>query len=267
MPAVDAGPSSRDVSDGGRANDGASNDGLPRNDGVGGRGPDAASGADSAFEPAWLPNLPLDSVAGVLTLFASTLKVGADGLELYAAVRNDGPFPLCGAAMTIEFYDHAEELIGTASTAVQSGRLYRIADSSVTISCVAPGQTAMAAATSLPQGLELEKLKYLGHRFPAFQIDNAEPLLGATVSEVEAYAAADGLAYRGTVFNASDATISDPNVSVFPINSVGRPLDVATSTAMVQIAPEGTWSFETSTVTERGVDHIAFATATPPSSP
>jgi hypothetical protein len=240
----------------------ASNGGLPEGGGAPGARQDAAALDESAFSPEGLPNLPLDSVAGVLTLFASTLKPGANGLELYAAIRNDGAYPLCGAAMMIEFYDHADQLMGTASAGVQSGRLYRIPDGSGTISCVAPGQTAMAAATSLPQGLELEALKYLGHRFPAFQIDGAELLPSATVSEVEAYATAEGTVYRGTVLNAADAPISDPNVSVFPVNGVGRPLGVATSKGTVEIAPADTWSFETSAIAEPGVDHVAFATAT-----
>src|SRR5690606_35974181 len=152
------------------------------------------------------PNVPLDNVAGVLTLVASTLTSGANGLELYAAIRNEGEFPLCGAALQVEFYDQADQLIGSASTGVQSGRLYRLPDSTTTISCVAPGQTAMAAATSLPKGLALADLKSLGHRFPAFQIDDAEFVPTATVGEVEAVDTLDGTAFRGTVTNASDAS-------------------------------------------------------------
>jgi hypothetical protein len=257
-------PSRSDAVDGGSTTGGSS--GGPSTDGGRVRGQDAAL-EGSRFEPPWLPNLPLDSVPGVLVLFASTLKSGSNGLELYAAVRNDGAAPLCGAAMMLELYDHSEQLIGTASGGVHSGRLYHLPDSSTTISCVAPGQTAMAMATTFPEGLVLEELSSLGHRFPAFEIDGAEPTPSATVSDLEAYATEGGTAYRGTVANTADALIRDPSVVVFPINGVGRPLGVATSTGMVEIAPGGTWSFETSAVTERGVDHVAFATASSPPSP
>jgi hypothetical protein len=219
------------------------------------------------FEPAWLPNAPLDSVTGVLTLFASTLKDGPDGLELYAGICNDGEFPLCGAAIQIEFYDHADELIGTASSAVQSGRLYRFSQSPTPISCVAPGQTAMAAVTTLPEGLLLDDLKTLGHRFPAFQIDDAVLLPVVTMSDVEVFDRAPGAAFRGTLTNVADTPITDPVVSVFPVNDAGRPLGVATSGATVEIPAGGTWSFETSVVLQRGVDHLAFASGTLVTSP
>jgi hypothetical protein len=219
---------------------------------------------ESAFEPSGLPNVPLDSVPGVLTLFASTLTLGEDGFELYAAIRNEGQGLLCGAAMQLEFYDHADQLIGMASTGVQSGRLFRLPDSTMTISCVSPGQTAMAAATNLPEGLMLEELKYIGHRFPAFQIDDAMVEPSATVSEVETFDTPDGTTFRGSVENAADVPISDPVVSVFPVNGVGRPLGVATSAAMVEIPPGGAWSFETSPVAQRGADQLAFAAASFP---
>ena len=232
-----------------------------------GPGWDVSEGAafiEGTFEPNWLPNIPLDGSTGALTLFASTLTSGADGPELYVALCNDGEQPLCGAAIQLEFYDHADQLIGMASSGVHSGRRYRFPDSEMTISCVAPGQTAMASAMSLPEGLTLDELKSIGHRFPAFQIDGALPLPGASVSGVEAFDAAGGTVFRGTVTNDSDAPISDPAVFVFPVNQVGRPLGAATSTAMVEIPPGGTWSFETDVVPERGVDTIAFGLATFP---
>ncbi len=218
--------------------------------------------AEMLFEPPRLPNLPLDSVAGVLTLFASTLQEGADGLELYAGVCNEGESLLCGAALQVEFYGPGGEPLGTASGAVQSGHLYSFAQSPAPISCVAPGETAMAAVTNLPEGLVLADVESLGHRFPAFQIDDAVPILGLTVNDVRALEAVDGVAFQGVVANASDAPFTEPAVSVFPVNQVGRPLGVATKTTDVEIPSGGTWTFETNTVAERGVEQFAFATGT-----
>lgn len=226
-----------------------------------------AAPVESLFEPAWLPNVPLDSVAGVLTLFASTLRDGPNGLELYAGICNDGEFPLCSAGIQVEFYDHSDQLIGTTSGGVQSGRLFSFSQSPTPITCVAPGQTAMAAMTTLPMGLLLDDLKFLGHRFPAFQIEDAVLVPGVTVTDVQAFEAADGAVFRGTVTNASDIPITNPAVSVFPVNDVGRPLGVAVSTATLEIPPGGTWSFETSVVAERGVSHLAFASGSLLTSP
>lgn len=260
VPDVGVGPE-RDASVADTGGGGAGNDGPGGNDPCSQAARDVAP-VESLFEPAWLPNVPLDGVTGVLTLFASTLRDGADGLELYAGICNHSEFPLCGAAIQIEFYDEADALIGTASGAVQSGRLYRFSQSPTPIACVEPGQTAMAAVTALPDGLALADLKSMGHRFPAFQIDDAVFLPGVSVSELQAFDAPAGAVFGGTVTNASDSAIADPVVSVFPVNEVGRPLGVATSMASLEIPPGGTWSFETSVVLNRGVDQLAYASGT-----
>lgn len=259
-PTVDAtaGSASASTASGGESGAGGGNSGSEP--GAGGLAQDPS---EKAFEPPDVPNVPL-SGAGSLTLFASTLQSGATGLELYAGIRNESEVPLCSAAMQVEFYDQADQLIHTASAGVQSGRLYRFPDGSMTISCVAPGQTAMAAITDLPESLVLEELKSVGHRFPAFQIDGAVPVDWVTVSELEAFDAAGGTAFRGTVVNTSDAPLNEPAVSVFSVNGVGRPLGVATSTAVVELPPGGSWAFETNAVAERGAGQVAFAAASFP---
>src|SRR5688572_9841350 len=58
--------------------------------GVGGIG--GQPGDDLLFVPVGLPNTPYDQVT-TLTLVAFTLVEGANGPEIYAAVRNDGAMP------------------------------------------------------------------------------------------------------------------------------------------------------------------------------
>lgn len=258
----DADPNPTIPNDGARSSDAAS-----EQTGVSSCSAAADAASESAFVPAAVPNLPLDSIGGGLTLFSSTLTLGPNGLELYAGIRNESEFPLCGAALQIEFYDHDNQLMGTASGGVQSGRLYQLPDSTTTISCVAPGQTAMAAVMGLPEAVTLDALKSMGHRFPAFQINDAVPVPSATVSEVEGFRVAGGTAYRGTVTNAAQAPMSNPSVAVFSVNCVGRPLGFAMSTAMVVIPPGNTWSFETSAIAEQGVDELVFAAGSFPVDP
>lgn len=223
---------------------------------------DGTSG-ESMFEPPNVPNVSLDPIGdGSLTLYSSTFRSGPNGLELYAGICNDSGATLCGVALQVEFYDQADELIGIASGAVQSGRLYRFSESPYPISCVAPGQTAMAALTSLPVGLALANLKSVGHRFPAFVINDAAPLAGVSVTQVDAFETAGGIAFRGIVTNNSDSPMKDPEVSVFPITEGGRPVGNVSSTATVEIPPGGTWAFETSTVVQAGAKQVAFAAAT-----
>lgn len=216
---------------------------------------------DARFDPPEIPNLSLDNTTAGLMLYASTLRSGPGGLELYAGICNDSDAKLCSVALQVEFYDHADALIGTASGAVQSGRLFSFPESPYPVYCVAPGQTAMAALTDLPPGLTLADLKSMGHRFPAFLIDHAMPVAAVSVGKVDVFETAAGVAFRGMVTNDSDAPMQDPQVSVFPITEAGRPLGNATSTASLEIPAGGTWTFETSVVPNAGAGQVAFASA------
>lgn len=230
-------------------------------DGPCGRGP-VTNSAASLYEPPDLPNVSLDGEGGALTVYSSTLRAGPNGLELYAGICHHGDALLCSVALQVEFYDQADQLIGTASGAVQSGRIYEFSQSPYPISCVAPGQTAMAALTSLPEGMTIADIKSIGHRFPAFFIEDAVPLAGVRVTAVEAVKTIAGSFFRGMVVNDSDEVMSDPVVSVFPLNEVGRPLGNVAGSVILEVPPGGTAEFETDVISDSGVELIAFATAT-----
>ncbi|WP_159397261.1 FxLYD domain-containing protein [Sorangium cellulosum] len=214
--------------------------------------------------PEGLSNTELDGQEGGLTLVAFTLAQGATGPELYAAVRNDGETPACDPGMIVHFIDKAEQLVTTWGGGLRSGQLYQLSDGSgVIIPCVAPGEIAMAASTDLPGDIAIEELGYLKHEFPAFTVD-VVPLDAITVSGVETVRRGAGSAYTGTLENGLDVAVSDPEITVFPVNRVGRPLGVATSSAAADIPPGGTWTFETTTVDDLGVDHVVCPTVSAP---
>lgn len=224
-----------------------------------------ASPEDLAYFPPEIPNTPLDIVAGTLVVTASTLTQGPNGFELYAAVENQGELPLCSAAMMVEFYDQADLLIGTASGGVHSGRRFQFTDGSgTTVFCVAPGQTAVAALTELPEDLVLKDLKYMGYRCPAFALDALEELDNATLSDIAASTpdTGTGTVYTGTLANQTTSAASYATVLIFPVNRVGRPLGIAIASEAVGLAPGEAWTFETSAVTDSGEDYLAFAEVT-----
>src|SRR5690606_1089431 len=133
---------------------------------------------------------------------------------LYAAVVNPIETPLCGAAIALEFYDTAGQLAGTASGGVLSGRLFQFPDGSVVLPCVAPGARGIAVARGLP-ALPLAELSYIGHRFPAFAIDDAEPVELVSTSDVQPFETADGgVTFLGLVTNDSDRTVVNVGLSV-----------------------------------------------------
>jgi hypothetical protein len=219
---------------------------------------------DRLFVPEGLPNTDLDGEGG-LTLIASTLIDGASGPELYAAVRNDEATPVCSAGMMTAFLDETDAVVATGSSALLSEGLYQFTDGSgVIIPCIAPGEIAMTATRDLPDDLVIEELDHLQHRFPAFIVDGIVPVEGFTVSELETVATGDGSAYTGTLTSGLDVAVSDPTVSVFPLNRVGRPLGVATSEGASDIPPGGSWAFETTAVVDLGADYVAYPAASIP---
>ncbi|WP_437276617.1 FxLYD domain-containing protein [Sorangium sp. So ce375] len=216
------------------------------------------------FVPEGLSNTEMDEEGAGLTLVAFTLAQGATGPELYAAVRNDGETPSCDAGVMFYFIDKADQLVTTWGGSLLSGRLYRVNDGSgAIIPCIAPGEIAMTGSTDLPDELVIEELGYLTHRFPAFAVDIV-PVDAIAVSEVQIVSRAAGGAYTGTLENRLDAAVSDAKVTVFPVNRVGRPLGMATSSAAADIPPGGTWTFETTTVDDLGVDYVVVPTVSIP---
>jgi hypothetical protein len=214
------------------------------------------------FVPEGLPNTELDGDGG-LTLVAFTLLQGASGAEFFAAVRNDGSTPACEAGMTIDFYDEAGALVSSTAGTLQTGRLYRLSgDDGVHVWCVPPGDVAMTSGAGLDT-VVIENLGRLEHRFPAFAVD-VVPVEGLGVTGITAVTNGGRTAYTGSLTNGLDAPVTNPKVSIFPLNGVGRPLGVATSTETTEVPAAGSWPFETSTVVDAGVDFAAYPNATLP---
>jgi hypothetical protein len=123
---------------------------------------------------------------------------------------------------------------------------------------------AMAGTTELPESIDVDGLGYVVHRFSYFSsnvLPELIPVDGLTVSGVEAYSTASGSAFRGTLENGLELTLENPNVTIFPTNRVGRPLGMATGSAMIQLGPGETWSFETTQLNDTGVDHLVYPRA------
>ena len=147
-----------------------------------------------------------------------------------------------------------------------SNNLYRLTDGSGTlVSCIAPGEITMGAITDLPPELVIDEVGSIVYQTPYFALDVAPVGGHLNVSGLEAVPTSDGTTYTGTVVNGLDFTVSRPTVTVFPVNCAGRPLGVAMGSGSADIAPRGTWSFQTSGVDTPGVDAVAYPTASPSS--
>jgi hypothetical protein len=218
------------------------------------------SEADALIVPAGLDVRALEGGNGVLDVLALTLRAGTSATEIYAALRNDGDVPACSAGFSVQLFDSAGQSIAASITGLLSTSLYRLTDGSDSVvSCIGPGDVAMAAITDLPSDLVLETVRSVVYQTPYFALDVAPLDAHLNVSGLRAVAASDGTTYTGTVVNGFDFAVSRPTVTVFPVNCAGRPLGVATGSGSMDIPPRGTWSFETTSVDTPGVDAKAYA--------
>lgn len=218
-------------------------------------------GDDAPIVPEGLTVAALPGGNGVLELTGLTLRKGPSNTELYAALRNTGAIPACHAAISVELYDRAEQSLAAGISGLLTSHFYRLTDGSGTIAaCVGPGDVTMAAITDLPADIVLEDVGYVIYRCPYFALD-VVPIAGLRIGQVGSVAGSAGTAYTGTLVNGLDVTVSNPSVTVFPVNRVGRPLGVATASGTVELPPGGHWPFETNAVHTPAADQAAYPAA------
>jgi hypothetical protein len=201
---------------------------------------------------------PLPGGNGVFNVTALTLRESASGPELYVAARNDGDEPACSPSFSVELLDESEQSLGTGITGLLVRRFFRTTDGSGTLAaCAAPGDVTLAAITGLPSDLPIERVRRVVYHCNYWVLD-VTAIGGISISDVRSVPRSGGVAYTGTLFNGFDVPLSAPAVSVFPLNRVGRPLGVARGNGGRELAPGGSWDFETDVVTEAGVDQAAY---------
>lgn len=216
------------------------------------------AGDDALIVPEGLTVTALEGGNGVLELTAFTLRKGASSIEAYAALRNSGQVPACSAAFAVELFDTAEQSVAAGISGLLSQQFYRLTDGSgATAACVAPGEVTMAAVTDLPSEIAIDDIGSVVYRCPYFALDVA-PIPGLAIRALKSIRRGPEVAYTGTLVNGLDVALSDPSVTVFPINRVGRPLGVATGSGVVEVPAGGHWAFETNAVSALGVDYVAF---------
>lgn len=226
----------------------------------GGQGPDDAlivpPGLDVELEPGG---------AGVFDLTALTLRDGPNGLELYAALKNVGDVPACDAALKATLNDQNNQPLGMLINGLDTNRLYLypLPDGSTTVAaCANPGDVVMTSILNMAPDIRVADVGSIVYYYVYFVLDGLTPIdPGLTISDVQAVAGPGGTSYTGTFTNGLAMPVSMPSIRIFPVNRVGRPLGVAGADESSQIPAGGTWTFQTGTVDDPGVDYAAFPAA------
>jgi hypothetical protein len=218
---------------------------------------------DALIVPEGLAVTALPGGNGVFNVLALTLRRGANNTEVYAALRNDGTTPACSPAFSIEVFDKTDQSMAAAVGGLLVQRFYRLADGTDTIAaCVAPGDVTMVAITDLPAELAIEDVGHVVY-WSNYWVLDVVPSAGITITDVRAVARGDGVGYTGTLVNGFDVPVASPSVAIFPVNRRGRPLGAALGRGTSAVPPGGSWNFETSSVSEAGVDHAAYPAGGP----
>jgi hypothetical protein len=213
---------------------------------------------DAHIVPEGLSVTALAGGNGVLQLIALTLREGPSGPEMYAALRNDGEAPACSAAFSVELFNRDEQSLAAGIGALLTQGFYELADDASTLAaCVGPGDVSMVAVMDLPSDLVVEDVGHAVYRCPYFALD-VVPIDGLAIDGVTVVTTGAGTSYAGTLLNSLEVTVSHPSVTVFPVNRVGRPLGMASTSSSVDVHPGESWQFETNRVRERGADQVAY---------
>lgn len=227
---------------------------------------DEGSAAESAFEPEAIVVLPVGANV-TLKVVASTLGNVDGALDFYAVLQSESEYPMCSPALQLDFFDHDDQPLGTTTGTIWTGRVFRFDGSPAPVVCVAPGQVAAAVVKGFSATWSLKDVKYVEYRIHAFAIDTAKEVGGTVISELVTSKTADGVTFRGTLTNSSDTPLRDPQVTIVPLNCVGRPLGLSTAAATLEIPPNGTWPFDSSVVLEPGTRQLAFGVGSFPPAP
>ena len=216
---------------------------------------------DARIVPEGLRVTALQGGNGVLEVIALTLREGAESAELYVALRNEGDTPACSAAVAVELFDADGRSLAASINGLLTQRFYRLTDGSQAIAaCVRPGEVTMAALTDLPPEVAVDDVATIVYRCPYFALD-VVPLEGLSIEHLWSVPRDAGTAYTGTLINGLDVVVARPSVTVFPTNRVGRPLAVAVASSDEELAPGGSWSFETGPVdvpAQDALEQLAF---------
>jgi hypothetical protein len=225
--------------------------------------PTAAQGDQRHFVP---DSVSVSEHVGNNSVFAVTdftLLQGSSGLEFYAAIRNAGEIVTCNTSFSIELRDQNDEVVAAGVSGLMAKRFYRFGENAGPVAgelagCVAPGDVTKVAIQSLsldPANAEVKSVVFSTNSWG--NLDLVE-IAGVSLTGVSAVTQANGVAYKGSLVNKLDTTLSNPTVAVYPVNAVGRPLGVAYGGSAVEVSPGGNWAFETSTVADPGVSFDAY---------
>lgn len=250
---------------------------LPRDGGVG--SPDAIVPAvDGGYDPAtdtrlFVPDIPI-TYTGTLThpgveLVAWTVREHPvlHDFEFVLAVRNTYGSPLCALTVDVEFFDAGGLRIADAGTLVEGPEHRGCSGTCGFVGCISHGDVGMYSAPLYFSGAHTaDEIVSATFETGAINLTDARHTSDLAVTGVTAVPGTSrGQVFTGRLENHARGVIRNPQVWIFGLNAVGRPLFGTRDIEIIDIYPGSAWSFTTApSFDETYARYVAFADASEP---
>ncbi|HKO48478.1 MAG TPA: FxLYD domain-containing protein [Polyangiaceae bacterium] len=194
-----------------------------------------------------------------LTLIAATLiEDPTDGEFWVIAVRNDETVPICMPQVNAAFSlstDPEDNGSGQAVVRVQ-GAMYQSDGSPAP--CLAPGDTGMGAQFVSRTDQGTARIRAVAYQGRGYQSPEAAKLPALAVEQVKIVSSAMGNVVTGNVTNRGTTSVAMPEVTLFSVDSGGRPTDFGYASSQTDLAVGSSWSFQ-ATIPSQVNRSVAFA--------
>ena len=216
----------------------AQSNSTPGDDGTPNPPPPAPGGV---FVPESLELRLLDGRDVELTAF--TMQKNDDGLEILVAARNPGPDFLCDVTFVAAIAG-ADDLPLAVPAIPVRGSMYDA--SGEVMNCLGPGEVGLGGNSTYGfEAVELSWIVSLYFQFRGYPRTAATKLTTVSIEGLTtgSYSGA-WTSVRGRVENHGTTDAVNPEVQVFSLNDVGRPLTQGIAFDTNDITPGAAWDFE-----------------------
>jgi hypothetical protein len=176
-------------------------------------------------------------------LKALTMQKDEYGLEILVAARNPGPDFLCDVEFVAALADDDDVPLAVPGIPVR-GSMYDA--SGEVMNCLGPGEGGLGGnATYGFESVEFSRIVRLYIQFRGYLHTAATKLTTVSIEGLTTGSYSGGLTtVRGRVENHGTTNAMNPEVQVFSVNDVGRPLAQGIASGTSDVARDAAWDFE-----------------------
>ena len=235
-------------------------------------GPDTGS-FDAGDDPSrdtrlFVPDISY-AYAGTLTdpgfeVIAATIR--EDGItypyQLVIAIRNTSRLVICAIDFEVRFYDAGGAMVGRTWGPIEELVYRGVSGTGDLMGCVGPGQTGMQAAGFDPGFRPVEGIVRAEWEIGGLNIVDAVATSDIVARDITTGTDSFGrTTFRGRIENRSRNSVRFPQIAIYGVNAVGRPLFAVTAIESTTISAGSSWSFETRGFRDTFASFVAFPEA------